>query len=441
MTPRILCALLSVYAFTVSASERPNIVLIMADDLGIETLGSYGGISYDTPELDRLAAEGVRFDDAHAVPLCTPTRVALMTGKYNFRNWLAFGILDPEARTFGHWFSENGYKTCISGKWQLRSYNPPDYMPEWRNRGMRPEESGFHEYFLWHTEHTEDKGSRFADPRIQSNGSYVKNTQGKYGPDLYVEYITNFIDRNRDDPFFIYYPMALTHGPFNPTPDSEAWESGDRFESDPQKYFGDMVTYMDKLVGRIDDSLRAAGVRDNTLLIFYGDNGTPKEVRSKMRDGRQIQGGKGLNNRRGTHVPLIVNWPMGQKGGQVVSDLVDTTDFVPTLFELAGIDVPANEIFDGRSFLPQVKGEKGNPRDWIFIHHDPLPGHKKIGRSLSRWIQDKRFKLCDETGNHQFFDLHTDPEERYPIDLRKAAPEAKAAHKRLADAMNSLDES
>ncbi len=437
--------LLPLLTFLVSslatAADRPNVILIMADDLGIETLGCYGGVSYKTPELDRLAAEGVRFDDAHAVPLCTPTRVALMTGKYNFRNWLAFGILDPEAQTFGHWFSNAGYKTCISGKWQLRSYNPPDFEPEWRNKGMRPEESGFDEYFLWHTEHTEDKASRFPDPRIQSNGKYVANTKGKYGPDLYVDYITDFIERNRDEPFFVYYPMALTHGPFNPTPDSPEWKNGDRFESNPDKYFGDMVEYMDKLVGRIDRKLADLGIRENTLLIFYADNGTPKEVVSKMRDGRSIRGGKGENNRRGTHVPLIANWPAGQKGGRIVSDLVDTTDFIPTLFELADIAAPKNEIFDGRSFLPQIKGEPGNPRDWIFIHHDPLPGHNKIGRSIARWIQDKRYKLCDETGNHHFFDLATDPEELHPIDLRNASSEARNAHARLLAALKELEQS
>ena len=418
--------------------DRPNIILIMADDLGIETLGCYGGASYDTPNLDRLAAEGVRFDDAHSVPLCTPTRVALMTGKYNFRNWLAFGVLDPEAKTFGHWFSEAGYKTCISGKWQLRSYNPPDFQPEWRNLGMRADDSGFHEYFLWHTENTEDKASRFSDPRIQANGKYLTGTEGKYGPDLYVDYINDFVERNQDDPFFVYYPMALTHGPFNPTPDSDAWRNGDRFESNPDKYFGDMVEYMDKLIGRIDSKLHDLGIRHNTMLIFYSDNGTPKEVVSKMRDGRAIRGGKGENNRRGTHVPLIVNWPAGQAGGRVLSNLVDTTDFIPSMFEAASIQLPKDEIFDGHSFVPQIRGEKGNPRDWVFIHHDPLPGHNKKGRSISRWIQDKRFQLFDETGDNHFYDFTTDPELLRPIDLKKADAETRATHAYLKKAMAKM---
>ncbi|MBT5816452.1 MAG: sulfatase-like hydrolase/transferase [Opitutales bacterium] len=422
-----------------AASSNPNVILILADDLGIEALGCYGGTSYETPNLDRLAAEGVRFDDAHAVPLCTPTRVSLMTGKYGFRNWLAFGILDPKARTFGHWFSDAGYKTCIAGKWQLRSYNPPEYMPEWRNRGMRAEDSGFDEYFLWHTEHTEDKASRYANPRIQTNGPYVKNTEDQYGPDLYVDFINDFIERNQEEQFFVYYPMALTHGPFNPTPDSYSWSTGDRFESDPGKYFGDMVDYMDKMIGRIDSKLSELGIRENTLLIFYGDNGTPKEVVSKMIDGRSIRGGKGENNRRGTHVPLVVNWPAAQSGGRVVSDLVDTSDFVPSILDAAKIELPKNEAFDGRSFIPQVMGDSGEPRDWIYIHHDPLPGHKKIGRSIACWIQDKRYKLYDDTRNNRFHDFITDPEELYPIDLVTTNAETKAAHGKLRTALASLD--
>ena len=160
------------------ADGRPNIVLIMADDLGYETLGCYGGTSYKTPHLDALAKEGVRFTQAYAQPLCTPTPVQLMTGQYNHRNWRAFGILGPEEKTFGHMMRAAGYKTCISGKWQLYSYNPPDFEPEWRGKGMLAENAGFDEYFLWHAGHTEDKGSRYADPVVLDNGT-LRSFEGK----------------------------------------------------------------------------------------------------------------------------------------------------------------------------------------------------------------------------------------------------------------------
>ena len=136
--------------------RKQNIILILADDLGFECLGCYGGKSYNTPNLDAMAASGTQFTHAYALPLCTPTRTQIMTGKYNFRNWKAFGILDPNEKTFGHYMQHAGYKTCITGKWQLWSYNPPSFEPEWRGQGMLPENAGFDEVLLWHAGHTED---------------------------------------------------------------------------------------------------------------------------------------------------------------------------------------------------------------------------------------------------------------------------------------------
>ncbi len=205
---------------TAPAQRAPNVVLIMADDLGVECLGSYGGTSYKTPVLDKLAREGIRFTHAYAQPLCANTRLQLMTGLYNHRNWIAFGILDPSSKTFGHWMQEAGYKTCIAGKWQLQSYDPPDYPGAEKRRGigMKPEDAGFDEYCLWHTGHTELKGSRYSNPVINENGKLRDDLEGRYGPDIWVEYINGFMERHVDEPFFIYYPMALPHWPMVPTP-------------------------------------------------------------------------------------------------------------------------------------------------------------------------------------------------------------------------------
>ncbi len=419
-----------------SGSEKrmPNIILIMADDLGYETLGTYGGVSYDTPELDRLAANGVRFDHAHAQPLCTPTRVSLMTGKYNWRNWDSFGILPPDSKTIGHWMTDAGYKTCISGKWQLQSYNPPDFLPEYRGLGQKVEDAGFDEYFLWHDAHTEDKGSRYPDPTINDNGSYLTDTVEKYGPTLFVDYINGFIERNQDEPFFVYYPMALPHGPFQPTPDSPEWPE-QRHLNDP-RFYHDMVEYMDTLVGRIQAKVNELGLAEDTMIIFYGDNGTPKEVSSKMKDGTIVPGGKGFNNLRGTHVPLIVSWPGAAAKGHVVNDLVDCNDLTRTLFDVANIPLPEGEIFDGESILPQIQGKEGEHRDWLFIHHDPLPGNGKEGRVKRSWAFDKSYKLVKETG--ELFDLRIDPEETSPINMSTASDEAKAAHAKLKKINDSM---
>ncbi|MCH8289955.1 sulfatase-like hydrolase/transferase [Candidatus Poribacteria bacterium] len=408
-----------------SSTQKTNVVLIMADDLGYECLGCYGGTSYRTPNLDSLAATGMRFNHAYALPLCTPTRVQMMTGKYNFRNWQAFGIFDPNEKTFGHHLKGAGYKTCISGKWQLYSYNPPDYEPEWRGKGMRPDESGFDEYCLWHTEHTEMKGSRYAHPVIQQNGKYLENTEGKYGPDIFTAYINDFIERHQDEPFFVYYPMALTHGPFQPTPHSGDWKV-DRHRSN-RTYFGDMVEYMDTVIGRIVQKLDELGLRENTLLLFFGDNGSPREVTSRLGD-QEIQGGKGLSTDAGTRVPLIANWKGTTPSGVACDDLIDCSDFLPTLMELAETQLPEDEIFDGRSFLPQLYGERGNPREWIFAHHDPLPGWGKDGYYLQRWAQDKCWKLYDDG---RLFHIQTDVLEEHPISAGEGGEDASDARKKL----------
>jgi len=243
------------------APKRPNVLLIMADDIGIEGLGCYGGQDYQTPHLDRLAAEGMRFTHAYSQPLCTPTRVQIMTGKYNHRNWQCFGVLPMGEKTFGHMMSDMGYKTLIAGKWQLTSYDPPDFPNAERRRGTgtHPKDAGFDEYSLWHTGHTELKGPRYADPVILENGKFRKDLTGRYGEDVWVEFIRKFMKRCKKSgkPFFVYYPMALPHWPFVPTPRSDDWGIQEKMHpplgtsGGDTKYFPDMVAYMDEAVGRV----------------------------------------------------------------------------------------------------------------------------------------------------------------------------------------------
>jgi arylsulfatase A-like enzyme len=414
------------------SEKRPNIVLIMADDLGYEGLECYGGTSYRTPVLNKMASEGIAFSHAYALPLCTPTRLQLMTGKYNFRNWQAFGIMDPNERTFGHMMSENGYKTCISGKWQFYSYNPVDFEPEWRSKGQRPEQSGFDQYCLWHTEHIEDAGSRYADPRIQVNGRYMEDTEGMYGPDVFVDFINDFMEQNREQPFFVYYPMVLTHAPFQPTPDSEGWPEN-RHDRD-EKYFKDMVEYADKMIGRVIAKVDELGLSDNTLILFYSDNGTPREITS-MLGSREFAGGKGETTDAGTRVPLIARWPGTIPVGQVLGDLVDPSDFVPTLLDLAGVDQPEKESSEGGSFLPQLKGEPGNPRSSVFFHHDPLPGWGKERYSLQRWAQDAIWKLYDDG---RFFNVEADDLEQQPIAVGEAGSQGEAVRLELRKVLDEM---
>ena len=399
----------------------------MSDDLGYEVIGANGGASYATPVLDGMAQNGMRFENAHVMPLCTPTRVSLMTGKYNFRNYIGFGLMKPDEITFGHLMSDAGYKTCLSGKWQLFSYNPPDEFPEWRSKGQRIEDAGFDEYCVWHAHHTEEKGSRYKNPVIYQNGEYLDGMEGKYGDDVFADYILDFMERNQDDPFFVYFPMAATHRPLEPTPDSPEYADFDPPSNrtlggrtwndlegwpDDAKFYKDMVEYHDKVIGRLIAGLERLGLREDTLIIYVGDNGSPVEVCSMVHEHGEVCGGKGMTLDRGTHVPLICEWPGTIPPSIVKSDLVDVSDFLPTMFEAAGLQFPEGYIVDGRSFYPQLTGDEGDPRDWVFFHFIPNNARSGIPRDPIRFIRDHRWKLY-ETG--QMFDLNTDLEEEFAV--------------------------
>jgi arylsulfatase A len=409
-------------AFPQPARARPNIVLVMADDLGYECLGCYGGTSYKTPVLDELARTGMRFDRCHSQPLCTPSRVQIMTGKYNFRNYTAFGIIDPEETSFAHLLKQAGYATCVVGKWQL--YGSNTERKESQAKGTRPEQMGFDEYCLWQVERRE---SRYRDPLIVENGRYRDDLAGRYGPDVFCNYALGFIERHRDKPFLLYYPMTLPHDPFVPTPDSKDWTAG-KDEPSP-KYFADMVAYIDKIVGRIVRKLDETGLRENTLILFTADNGTSGQITSRLAD-RAVRGGKGRTTDAGTHVPLIANWKGTTPGGQVCDDLIDFTDFLPTLMEAAGARVPQGFVLDGHGFLPQLRGQTGHPREWIFCHYFRNPGDP-----VRRFARDKRWKLYQ---NGDLFDLDVDLLEEHPIRPAQDTSEAAAVRKRLRPVLDNL---
>lgn len=436
---RTLVCLLTFISFCPLArgkDGRPNIILIMADDVGIEGLECYGGKSYKTPNLNKLAENGVRFSHAFSQPLCTPTRVQLMTGKYNHRNWSSFGILNPAEKTFGHALSEAGYATGIFGKWQLQSYDPPDLpgAEKRRGTGMHPKDAGFDEYALFHALNTEDKGSRYANPTMlegkAGSPGVVKTYDGKYGEDVWVEQILGFLDRNQEKPSFVYYPMALPHWPFQPTPNSAGWNPSLEQPTD-LKYAGDMIEYMDTAVGNLVQGLEQRGMLEDTILIFYSDNGTHLKVTSELQDGRQIPGGKATTLQTAIHVPLIVHCP--QRFKKSVSDqLVDASDFYPSLLELASVE-PSDEM-DGTSFVHALTGgdeteTQASKRDMAFFWYDSRPGWDKERFRRSVFALDKDYKLFRDG---RLFRLFDEPLKESWIDPRKMNDEDLAARDRLA---------
>ncbi|MCB9383649.1 MAG: sulfatase-like hydrolase/transferase [Bryobacterales bacterium] len=408
---RLACCAL---AASLGFAAPPNVVLIMADDVGYECFGFSGSKQYATPQLDRIADSGVRFRNAFSTPLCTPSRVTIMTGKSNVRNYVDFGALSPGETTFAKLFHDAGYATAIAGKWQLQGSADA--------AGTPPAEAGFDTYCLWNTPLT--KRPRYWTPSIEHDGKLLNLPADAYGPDVFSDFLIRFMERNREKPFFVYYPMALVHDPFLPTPDS-----ADRNSKDEQRNFEDMVAYMDKIVGRIDATIDRLGLRDNTVLIFTADNGTHKNIQSRL-DGRVIQGGKGTPTDRGTHVPLLVRAPGFGPGGRVLDDLVDFADFLPTLADVIGAAAPKS---DGRSFWPRIQGKTGDPREWLFTWYFPRPFAKEFDDAYRhaevRFARDARYKLY---GDGRFFDLVADPEEQ------TEAPKQGAAYEKLKAALASM---
>lgn len=384
--------------------QPPNIILIMADDLGYETLKSYGGESYNTPNLDKLSATGMQFQNCYSTPLCTTSRVQLMTGKYNFRNYIGFGLLDPNERTIGHAMKEAGYQTCIAGKWQLYGNEHQQELAGGRV-GTLPQDAGFDTYRLWQVQ---DRGWRYKSPTVETFQRGLETIEDGYGPDSFVEFIETFIKENKDNPFFVYYPMCLVHDPFVPTPNTPGYQTFDPdLKVNDTTYFDDMMSYMDHQIGRIVKKVDDLGIRNNTIILFIGDNGTDRKVASRWK-GQRVQGRKGYTVEAGTHVPFIANWQGTILAGQKNENLVDFTDFLPSLLDIAGTKDSWEETMDGVSFYPQLTGDPAETRDWIFCHYYPNWGKF----SKKRYVQNTEWKLYEQG---IFYNVKSDPNELNPV--------------------------
>ena len=417
---------LAVSPLAASASvpnDRPNIVLIMADDLGYECLSCNGSTDYHTPNLDRLAQTGIRYTQCYSQPLCTPSRVQIMTGRYNHRNYEGFGYLNPREITFANLLLDAGYRTCVAGKWQLSG-----------DAGT-VQRFGFEEHCLWnmhaYKRDTPDAPepararNRYSSPVLYRNGEWHEYGEDAYGPDVCCEFLCSFMEQHKNEPFLAYYPMILTHSPFVPTPDST-----DSQETGEKKNFRDMVQYTDNLVGRIIDCLERLGLLENTLLLFTGDNGTHTSITSNTVYGK-IPGGKSRTTDAGTHVPLIANWPERTPKGIVSEALIDFSDFLPTLAELTGARLPDDRTIDGLSFAAHLQGRESLSREWVFCHYWGARGRKREG--TEEFARDQRWKLY---GDGRLYDTRSDPHEANA--LQQLSEEAQAAKLRLEKAIEEM---
>lgn len=384
---------------------KPNIILILADDIGYEVPTYTGGQSYSTPNLDKMAASGLQFTHCFSMPLSSPSRFMMTTGKYNFRNYTKWGSMNPSEVTIANLMHNAGYATCVSGKWQFDGGD------------ASIKAFGYDKYCVWDTyksgdEEEADSGTSYKDPLIYENGANLPASQvaGQYGVDICNRYVLDFIDSNKAKPFFIYYPIPIAHAPFSPTPDDEKyadWVSS-RGKSDTL-YYRSMVQYMDKLIDSVIEKVRADGLENNTVILFASDNGTPAQIISKYNN-QLLAGGMGNTTIYGMHVPMIAYCPGSITPG-VCNSFIDFTDFLPTIVGLANSTVPATFVTDGISFRNQLFKSSFAGRTYLYSYFFP---HPEYPSSLEReFVQDTLFKYYDQ--GLGLFNIALDPFEMHKI--------------------------
>lgn len=380
----------------VFSAEKPNVLIIFADDIGYEVLNSYGGLDFETPNLNRMASEGTRFSRAHTSPVCTPSRVSFHTGLYVPRHGHVNVLpvhLGTEKKvdfnrfpTFAQQIRANGYDTSVTGKWQLATLaKHPDHIRQ----------AGFDSWCVWQIWNNGQKTDRHWNPYFNHNGRIRDDLSDRFGPDVLTDYVIGQMKESKKSgkPFLILHNELLPHWPVVETPD-------DRLLKRPAS-LPHFVHYMDKLVGRLLDEVDRLGIREETYVIFMGDNGTWEEDFANPRAAQPgekphtrhtkagpVNGGKNMLVDGGTHVPLLVWGPRSVAGGKVCDDLVDVVDLFPTLCELTRTPMPGP--VDGRSIVAQIHGKKGIPRTWV---HTTL-GEKWGGETLF----DGEFRLHRNSG-------------------------------------------
>lgn len=439
-----------------SNSDRPNVILIMADDLGMESLECFGGTSFTTPTMNRLARQGIRFTRCYSQPICTPSRNKIMTGRSNARNYQSFGHLDKNEITFGTIMQSAGYKTAIAGKWQLTGGGGGTGTKD--GRGTYADDCGFDETCMWAyardvTPQQADayfkklppskkkKMSRFWYPGILKNGKLMDTDENDFGPDIYSNFLLDFIERNHKEPFFVYYPMTLTHNPFVPMPITEGVDqlTLDQKLSADTKHFPDMVRYNGILIDRFLKKLEELGIAENTLVMFTSDNGNYRSLVYEM-NGRTVIGGKGLPLDAGCHAATMAWWKGKIKPGTSCDDLIDFSDFLPTIAEAATAQLPSDRVIDGRSFLSRLAGESYSgqpytPRSAIFIHYDKSPDDAEPDFRRTRFAFDGKHKLYMDGRMH---DVNLDFEEQNPLDLATASDEIKSVKNNLQKVLDGM---
>jgi len=425
--------------FGAPGAEKPNLVFFLIDDLGRNDLGCYGSDFYQTPNIDRLAAEGMKFTDAYAAcPVCSPTRASLMTGKYPARlqltDWLPGRADRPDQKlarpairqqlpleetTIAEALKAAGYTTGIIGKWHLGG------------EGFEPEKQGFEVNIAG--DHTGTPLSYFAPFKSARNGEperfmpgLERAAEGEYLTDRLTAEAERFIERNRAKPFFLYFPHYTVHIPLRAKQALiEKHLARKPGTVHTNAIYAAMIESLDESVGRVVRKLEELQLADHTVIFFTSDNGglatregpaTPATSNAPLRDG------KGHLYEGGIRAPLLVRWPGGIPPGSVSHAPVSSVDYFPTILELAGVKPTARMVLDGVSIVPLLKQTGAPKRDALFWHY---PHYSNQGGKPGGAIRVGDWKLIEhyEDGRWELFNLKDDISERHNL----AALEPKRA--------------
>lgn len=351
-------------------APRPHIVFILADDLGWKDVGYHGG-SIQTPNIDKLAAEGTRLEQFYVQPVCSPTRSSLMTGRYPMRYGLQVGVVRPwanyglplEERTLAQGLERAGYTTAICGKWHLGHLNSK-YLPT--SRGF-DHQYGHYNGALDYFTHIRDGGLDWHrnDQPVREEG---------YTTDLLADESVRLIERHDvTGPLFLYVPFNAVHSPYQATqPYINEYK---HIEQKRKRIYAAMITSMDNAVGRIVSALNKRGIRQNTLIVFCSDNGGVAGVS----DNGPLRGHKALLYEGGVRVPAIAVWPGVLKAGAIVNEPLHIVDMYPTLLGLAGARIDQALPLDGKDAWPTIAMGKPSPHDEILLNVTPANGAIRCG--------------------------------------------------------------
>jgi arylsulfatase A-like enzyme len=393
-----------------AAPRPPNIVLIITDDQGYGDLSLHGNPHLETPHLDRIGREGVRFSQFQVTPVCSPTRAGLLTGRYNYRTgvvdtYLGRSMMYPEEVTLAELLREEGYRTGLFGKWHLGDNYP-----------LRAIDQGF-ETVLCHNgggigQPSDPPGNSYFDPVLQENGRAVR-LKG-YCTDIFFERAMEFIEANRAQPFFAYIATNAPHTPLEVAEELAAPFRAQGLDETTARVYG-MVRNIDDNVGRLLAHLKRLDLEQDTLVVFLTDNG-PQQRRYNA----GLRGLKGSVYEGGIRVPLLMRWPRLFKAGATVEALAAQIDLVPTLLEACGVRLPKGLRLDGRSLLGLAAGrEVVWPERTLFVqwHRGDAP---EPFRNAA--VRTSRYKLVD---GKELYDLANDPGEEH--DIAAAQPRMVAA--------------